>query len=313
MVKVAIAGGTGGLGRMIVETLEASNEHTYIILTRTQSDQPRHVFIDYTSIDSISKALDAHDIHTLVSVLSIKSKEQSDAQLNLIRGAARTSCVKRFTPSEFGFPRKEKQYLESTSSDADYKLAAVMELDKTGLEYTLFSHGIFADYFGMPRIKSYLDPWVFAIDIAHSMAGIPGSGDVPTVYTYSGDVAKFVVGTLSLPDGTWSKSSVIMGDRKTLNQVLRIAEAVRGTRFTVEYDPVERLKRGHITELPSHRHYYSSEDSKRAFQQRFAGFGIAMESGGFDFTPSHGAMVANDAFPHIHPMSVEDVIRAGWQ
>jgi hypothetical protein len=69
------------------------------------------VFVDYTSIDSISKTLDAHDIHTVVSVLSIKSKEQSDAQLNLIRGAARTSSVKRFTPSEFGFPRKEKQFV----------------------------------------------------------------------------------------------------------------------------------------------------------------------------------------------------------
>jgi NAD dependent epimerase/dehydratase family enzyme len=34
MVKVAIAGGTGGLGRMIAEMLEASNEHTHIILTR---------------------------------------------------------------------------------------------------------------------------------------------------------------------------------------------------------------------------------------------------------------------------------------
>jgi NAD dependent epimerase/dehydratase family enzyme len=34
MVKVAIAGGTGGLGRMIAEMLEASSEHTHIVLTR---------------------------------------------------------------------------------------------------------------------------------------------------------------------------------------------------------------------------------------------------------------------------------------
>jgi hypothetical protein len=34
MVKVAVAGGTGGLGRTIVDALEASSEHDYIILSR---------------------------------------------------------------------------------------------------------------------------------------------------------------------------------------------------------------------------------------------------------------------------------------
>lgn len=37
----------------------------------------------------------------------IKSLEQSEAQINLIRAAEAAPSVKRFTPSEFGTPRLE--------------------------------------------------------------------------------------------------------------------------------------------------------------------------------------------------------------
>lgn len=37
MVKIAIAGGTGGLGRAIVDELETNQYHDYIILTRKVS------------------------------------------------------------------------------------------------------------------------------------------------------------------------------------------------------------------------------------------------------------------------------------
>lgn len=67
----------------------------------------RTVAIDYGSVDSIAKTLKQHQVHTVVSALLIRSPEQCDAQLNLIQGAAKSSCVKRFTPSEFGPPRRE--------------------------------------------------------------------------------------------------------------------------------------------------------------------------------------------------------------
>lgn len=166
------------------------------------------------------------------------------------------------------------------------------------------------DYYGMPKVHSNLTPWVFAIDIANKTAGIPGSGDVPAVYTYSGDVAKFVVAALGLPDGTWPRQSIMVGDRRTLNEVLRVAESVRGP-FKVQYDPLQELEQGRITELPSHVSLYQ-QIPKEMFQQRFAGFGIAMERGAFDFeVPADGALL-NDMFLDIRVKTVEELIIEAW-
>ncbi|KAH8820262.1 hypothetical protein F5884DRAFT_719233 [Xylogone sp. PMI_703] len=321
MVKVAIAGGTGGLGRAIVDALETDGTHDFIILTRKQSSatgaaaDPRRAEIDYSNIESTTQILNEHGVHTIISALSIKSQEQGIAQLNLIKAAIESSSVKRFTPSEFGTPRNEKngslpyQYAAGVT---DYKVAAIFALEKSRLEYTLFYHGIFMDYYGLPRVKSYLQPWVFAIDIAHKTAAIPGSGNAPVVYTYSGDVAKFVVASLSLPENKWKRNSVMVGERKTLNEVLHIAESVCKEKFKVTYDSRESLNRGEITELPSHAAFYSG-GSKQAFKQRFAGFGLVMDSGGFDFEVPKDSMFLNSIFPDIQPLSVEDVIRAGWE
>jgi len=109
---------------------------------------------------------------------------------------------------------------------AGFKSAAVAELDKTDLEYTLFSIGFFTDYLGMPKFKSSLVPIVVVLDIQNKCAGIPGSGDTTVIFTSSKDVAKFVVASVGLEK--WNKRSLIVGDRKTWNEVLAIAEKVTG-------------------------------------------------------------------------------------
>lgn len=264
------------------------------------------VHVNYTDVDDIAKALDEHQVHTIISVILVKTPEQRDAQINLIRAAAKTPSVKRFTPSEFGTPREEN----GQDSGHDLKASAVQELELSGLEFTLFSHGVFMDYYGLPQIKSNMTPWVFAIDIANRVAGIPGTGDAKAVYTYSGDVAKFIVAALGMPTGSWRRHSVMVGDRRSLNEVLRVAESIRGN-FEVTYDSGEDLLSGKITELPSHVAAYQ-QSSKEDFQKRFAGFGLAMEGGIFDIGVPKNGLLLNEVFPHILPKSVEDVVKEGW-
>ncbi|PNP42375.1 hypothetical protein THARTR1_11190 [Trichoderma harzianum] len=112
MVKVAVAGGTGGLGRTIVEAL-ANSDHETIVLTREHVIRDATiagvalVAIDYTNVEAIVRTLNDHQIHTVISSIVIKGLEQSEAQVNLIRAAEAAPSVKRFTPSEFGTPRLE--------------------------------------------------------------------------------------------------------------------------------------------------------------------------------------------------------------
>jgi len=49
----------------------------------------------------------------------------------------------------------------------------------------------------MPKVKTYLSPNVIAIDLAHNMAAIPGDGNVPVTFTYTFDIAHFLVAAIS--------------------------------------------------------------------------------------------------------------------
>jgi hypothetical protein len=64
----------------------------------------------------VQKTLDEHQVHTVISALSLVTQEQSDAQITLIRGAA-ASHVKRFAPSEFGIPYTQKSDSPAFSVD----------------------------------------------------------------------------------------------------------------------------------------------------------------------------------------------------
>jgi hypothetical protein len=109
---------------------------------------------------------------------------------------------------------------------AVYKLLAVEELKKTKLEYTLFTVGYFLDYLGIPHVKTYLKPLQTAIEVNNKAAAIPGTGNTTVCWTYTGDIARCVVAMIDAEK--WEERSFIVGDRKSLNEVLAIAESVRG-------------------------------------------------------------------------------------
>lgn len=106
------------------------------------------------------------------------------------------------------------------------KMASEKELEKTSLEWTAVCLGFFLDYFGMPKVKSHLQPVTMAIDVVAAKAAIPGNGDVPGVFAYSQDVGKFVAALLTLP--RWEKESYVIGDKLTWNECLKLAEDARG-------------------------------------------------------------------------------------
>lgn len=115
------------------------------------------------------------------------------------------------------------------------KLDAVDALEKTSLEFTLFYVGYFLDFWGYPRVKTYQRQNLIAVDIEHNKAAIPGSGDVPVVFTHTLDVAKFVTASLGLPK--WEKESYVIGDTVTWNEFVRIVEDVKGNILHTLYLP----------------------------------------------------------------------------
>lgn len=103
------------------------------------------------------------------------------------------------------------------------RLATVDALRSTNLEFTTFHNGPMIDFFGLPGLGSYLNPITLWFDLANKRATIPGTGDDMAAFTYSLDVAKFVVAALDLP--RWEDESLIYGDKLTFNDILKLYEA----------------------------------------------------------------------------------------
>lgn len=126
MVVVAVAGGTGGVGRTILDAIAESGEHKAIILSRTVSSpistpvfiqsSPTHIIqaaditatnpfrrfaVDYDNVDQIKHVLQENKVDVVVSCLVLVDEGSARSQINLIRAAAQSGNVTRFIPTEY--------------------------------------------------------------------------------------------------------------------------------------------------------------------------------------------------------------------
>lgn len=113
MATIAIAGGTGPVGRTIREVLETS--HKVVVLARKGGEGS--IAADYNNVDATAETLRNKDVNTVVCTINVGDATSSDAQLKLIEAAAKSGTVKRFIVSEWGVIHKpEYVSLAFTSS-----------------------------------------------------------------------------------------------------------------------------------------------------------------------------------------------------
>jgi nucleoside-diphosphate-sugar epimerase len=322
MVNVAIAGGTGGVGKTIVEILTGNTNHQAFILSRKvrfppslllktttltlsqtckdiETDTPC-IEVDYTSIPSLQAILEQHRIETVICTFGITSASLGISQLNLIKAAELSKETKRFIPSSFAipYPRSAIDILPPLEHYFD----AITVLRTSGLIWAEVHNGIFLDYFGMPKVKTHLSPNVIAIDLAHNMAAIPGDGNIPVTFTYTFDLARFLVAALDLE--TWPETMKVVGDTVTWNEFVKLAEEAKGAKFAVSYDSIVMLKRFEITELPGHQALYRRY-SKRGLQWFLSIFELWTTDGTSEVT-REGSL--NEVFPEIMTMTVRGIL-----
>lgn len=102
MIKVAVAGGSGSIGGAIAQALEKSASYELIILSREHNADPKVVTVDFTDIDNLRGVLEQHEVHTVISAVSLQTEDSGRSQMNLIEAADQSLCTRRFMPSEFG-------------------------------------------------------------------------------------------------------------------------------------------------------------------------------------------------------------------
>ncbi|KAK8038938.1 hypothetical protein PG993_007349 [Apiospora rasikravindrae] len=309
MAVIAVAGGNGKLGLAIVEGLVATGQHQVIILTRDASNMESKasaqlITVNYDDVSELVSVLESNGIEMVICTINPISS--FEPELNLIQAAEKSSCTKRFIPSAWG--NKLTKEACSYFYLAPGKLSVLAALDATSLEWTAVHTGLFMDYWLMPKIKSYMPPLTFAIDIPHRAAAIPGSGNVPVVFTYSFDVARYVVRLVGLPN--WGRDSFVVGDKVTWNEFLGFAEEATGAKFTVAFDSMEKLKSGRVSELPGHKEMMHGSPLEDKLHAAWSGACRLCEDGGFDFEASP---LLHESFLENKPRKVRESLLEAWR
>ncbi|KAF4534428.1 NmrA-like family protein [Lasiodiplodia theobromae] len=309
MVNIAVAGGIGSVGKTIVDVLIQDARHNVTIL----SSQPRENFpvpviaVNYQDPEALKDILEANEIHTVISAQSMRVETASRAQINLIRAAAAAKPTQRFIASEWGTltPPDAPSYMPHIA----YRLAAYEELSKTDLEWTRVYNGFFLDYYAQPHVRSHQVRLPFAIDVENKVAAIPGTGDEIATFTYTYDIARFVSALMDLPAGGWPEKSIVIGDKLSFNELLKLAEEARGCKFEVHYDSLEKLQELQVTELPGHKHLYPYTP-KEQLQRLFAIFFQWAVGGHFDL-PYEQSL--NARFPEIKTVKAKEMLEEAWK
>ncbi|KAE8150359.1 NmrA-like family protein [Aspergillus avenaceus] len=263
----------------------------------------KQVQVDYNNIASLSRTLDQYAVDTIISAIGLYSDETAQSQINLISAADQSTVTKRFIPSEYSFIQTED--LLPIDPSIKWWLNAAEQLKGTGLQYTRVIPGFFMDYWGMPLVQTNLQPFSFGIDISSCQAAIPGDGNDVICMTYTYDMAAFIVRLLDKAE--WPEFSVIVGDQITYNELLKLAEQIRGKKFHVTYDSADKIKEGKVTipPMPAETGYSAEE-----LQETTALVSRLTIAGVFEL-PVEGRL--NSLFPDIKTTKIKDFFQNTWK
>ncbi|KAJ7755110.1 hypothetical protein B0H16DRAFT_1417832 [Mycena metata] len=274
-MKVAIAGASTGVGRCIAESILARGTHTLIVLSRF-ADVPALaergaivVPVSYDSPQSLVAALAG--VHTVISAIGVHPRSpNSDPQVALVHAAA-SANVTRFIPSGWSGTDGGKDDVVELYR---YKQPVLDALRQSNLTWSHPENGIFMNYLATPtKGIATLTPLKFWIDVENCKATIPGDGNMKLAYTTIEDVGEFVAKALDVP-GEWPQSLRIVGALVTHNELIKIAEEVRGKRFEVVYKSAPEYTKDLVPNPPS------------VYVNTMTQFSLALLDGRFAFEPN---------------------------
>ncbi|KAI4948172.1 hypothetical protein J4E91_006166 [Alternaria rosae] len=310
MVTVAVAGGTGGIGRTIVEELVRQGKHEVFILSRKASklsglESVPVLETNYDDVASMKDLIKKHNIEIVISALRLFDKAGADSQMNLIRAAIDAGNVKRFMPSEYGVNYSQPGILDVYPS-AKWWLDAADLLRSSHIDFTRVFLGWYSDYFAMPHVKSNMKPFNYALDFKNRKAVLPGDGNSAVSFMHSTDVAKYIVAMLD-EQKKWPELSPLATDSLTWKKAVEMAEKITGTKWDVTYDTIENLEKGKATVLEQSEGSY--EFPVEFIQPLIVEFSLMAVRVNMDASKDG---LRNDEFPEIHPIGVEELMQKAW-
>ncbi|CAA7395500.1 unnamed protein product [Spirodela intermedia] len=220
--RVLVVGGTGYLGRRIVNASLAAGHPTFVLhRPEIGMDVEKASFSDHGSLVAVVRQVDA--VVCPIAGVHLRS-HQIPLQLKLVEAMKEAGNVKRFLPSEFGIDTARMgSAVEPSNVSFDDKMAVRRAVEGAGIPFTYISAGCFAGYFA----GGLCEPG--RILPAKERVTILGSGDVKAIFVDEDDVAAYAVKTIDDPRAE-NKTVYIRPPENVLSQLelVRIWEDLIG-------------------------------------------------------------------------------------
>ncbi|KXT15683.1 hypothetical protein AC579_6136 [Pseudocercospora musae] len=249
--KVLVLGGTGVIGKILLDTLLAAKDEferiglftspeTYAkkagLINVFKSRGAEVLVGDLDNDNDVRTAYEGFD--TVVSALGRTAIEK---QCNLISLAERSPSIVRFIPSEFGTDIAfNASSAEEKPHQAKLKVRAFLHSDAVRrLAFTFLVTGPFADlYVGSmahePRLGSF--------DIKTRHAVLLGDGDGKIALTTMADCGRALLGLLQHPEACDAKAIIVHSFVTTPHTILREFERQMNATWSVEYTSLADLR-----------------------------------------------------------------------
>ncbi|KAL3372140.1 hypothetical protein AABB24_008596 [Solanum stoloniferum] len=243
--KVLIIGGTGCIGKFVVEASAKSGHPTFALVRETTISDPVKGKIvenfknlgvtiikgDLYDHESLLKAIKQVDV-----VISTVGQVQLADQVKIIDAIKEAGNIKRFFPSEFSMDVDRINVVEPMKSTFVVQAQIRRAIEAAEIPYTYVSCNYFAGYF-IPNLAQPL-----ATAPPRDKVIIPGDGNVKAVFNEERDIGTYTIKAVDDPR-TLNKSLYIRPPKNTLsfNELVSIWEKLIGKTLEKIYVPGEQI------------------------------------------------------------------------
>ncbi|WJX60980.1 Eugenol synthase 1 [Trifolium repens] len=244
--KILVLGGTGYIGKFIVEASAKAGHPTFALVRESTISHPEKsklidsfkssgvtlLYGDLADHESLVKAIKQVDV-----VISTLGGAQINDQVKLIAAIKEAGNIKRFLPSEFGLDPDHHHAVEPLASFLAQKAQIRRAIEAEGVPYTYVVSNAFAGYF-LPTLgqQNVTAP-------PRDKVVILGDGNVKEVYVTEEDIGTYTIKAVDDPR-TLNKTIYFRPPANVLsfNELVSIWENKIKSTLEKIYVPEDQLK-----------------------------------------------------------------------
>nr|ADD14078.1 phenylcoumaran benzylic ether reductase-like protein [Salvia fruticosa] len=194
--KILIIGGTGYIGKFVVEASAKSRHPTFALVRESSLSDPAKAQLidgfkksgvtilngDLNDHASLVKAIKQVDV-----VISTVGSMQIADQFQIIAAIKEAGNVKRFLPSEFGNDVDRCRAVDPINQNFQVKVQLRRAIEAQGIPYTLIVSNLFSGY----SLSNFLQ--LGATSPPRDKIVIPGDGSVKAVFNDERDIGTYTI------------------------------------------------------------------------------------------------------------------------